>query len=90
MSPEQARDSRRSDVWAFGALLYEMLVGQRPFDGATVSDTLAQVLEREPDVTRLPPTPQVRSDSSSGDVLPRIARNGCSTLAMPESKSPRR
>ena len=37
-----------------------------------------------------PPTRQGRSDSSSGDVLPRIARSGCSTSAMPESKSPRR
>ena len=57
MSPEQARGSlvdRRSDVWAFGAVLYEMLVGRRPFDGSTVSDTLAQVLEREPDLARLP------------------------------------
>ncbi len=57
MSPEQARGSvvdRRSDVWAFGAVLYEMLVGRRPFGGATIGDTLAQVLEREPDLTRLP------------------------------------
>ncbi len=57
MSPEHARGAvvdRRSDVWAFGVVLYQMLAGRRPFDGATLSDTLAQVLEREPDLTRLP------------------------------------
>ena len=57
MSPEQARGSavdRRADVWAFGVVLYEMLTGHRLFAGPTVDDTLAQVLEREPDVSRLP------------------------------------
>ncbi len=57
MSPEQARGKvvdRRADIWAFGCLLYEMLSGQRPFGGETVTDTLAAVLEREPDWSRLP------------------------------------
>ena len=52
MSPEQARGKavdRRTDVWAFGCLLYEMLVGTRPFAGEDVSETLARVIEREPD-----------------------------------------
>ena len=52
MSPEQARGStadHRADIWSFGAVLYEMLVGKRLFDGATVSDTLASVLKTEPD-----------------------------------------
>jgi len=52
MSPEQARGQsldRRSDVWAFGCVLYEMLTGRVPFAGDTISDTLAAILEREPD-----------------------------------------
>jgi serine/threonine protein kinase/Tol biopolymer transport system component len=57
MSPEQAKGravDRRADVWAFGAVLYEMLTGQRAFAGDDVSDVLASVLAREPDWTRLP------------------------------------
>ncbi len=59
MSPEQAKGQpadKRSDVWAFGALLYEMLSGQRAFKGDDVSDTLAVVLRGEPDWSALPPT----------------------------------
>ncbi len=62
MSPEQARGKpvdRRADIWAFGAVLYEMLAGVRLFPGETVSDTLAAVLTSAPDWTRLPhETPQ--------------------------------
>jgi Tol biopolymer transport system component len=57
MSPEQARGRRidkRTDVWAFGCVLYELLTGRKAFDGASVSDTLAGVLEREPDWSALP------------------------------------
>ena len=61
MSPEQARGQavdKRTDIWAFGCVLYEMLTGHLAFSGATFSDTLAAVLEREPDWQRLPrPTP---------------------------------
>jgi serine/threonine protein kinase len=59
MSPEQARGEtvdRRTDTWAFGCVLFEMLTGQRPFAGETPADTIAAVLEREPDWTLLPPT----------------------------------
>jgi Tol biopolymer transport system component len=59
MSPEQARGQavdRRTDVWAFGCVLYEMLTGRRAFPGATSSDVLAGVLEREPDYDALPTT----------------------------------
>jgi Tol biopolymer transport system component len=58
MSPEQARGravDKRSDIWSFGAVLYEMLTGRRAFDGEDVSDTLANVLKREPDWSALPP-----------------------------------
>ena len=57
MSPEQARGlavDRRTDVWAFGCVLFEMLTGKAPFSGPTTSDIVAKVLEREPDWTLLP------------------------------------
>jgi len=59
MAPEQAKGrptDKRSDMWAFGAVLYEMLTGRRAFDGEDVSDTMAAVLRGEPDWSRLPPT----------------------------------
>ena len=58
MSPEQARGKpidKRTDVWAFGAVLYEMLTGKKAFGGETVSDTLAAVLKTDPDWRALPP-----------------------------------
>src|SRR5499427_4417140 len=57
MSPEQAKGrpaDKRSDVWAFGCVLYETLTGKRAFEGEDVSDTLAAVLRGEPDWTALP------------------------------------
>ncbi len=59
MSPEQAKGGtvdRRSDVWAFGAVLYEMFAGRRAFEGDDVRDTLARILMKEPDWTALPAT----------------------------------
>jgi serine/threonine protein kinase/Tol biopolymer transport system component len=57
MSPEQARGKRadrRSDIWAFGCVLYEMLTGKMTFSGETVSDTLADIIKEQPDWSRLP------------------------------------
>ena len=62
MSPEQARGKavdRRTDIWAFGCVLYEMLTGRLAFAGETVSDTIAAILEREPDWNALPQTTPV-------------------------------
>jgi serine/threonine-protein kinase len=57
MSPEQAKGrpaDKRSDIWAFGCVFYEMLTGARAFGGDDVADTLASVLRQEPDYTLLP------------------------------------
>jgi Tol biopolymer transport system component len=58
MSPEQAKGrpaDKRSDIWAFGCVLFEMLTGRRAFAGDDVADTLAAVLRAEPEWTALPP-----------------------------------
>ena len=57
MSPEQVRGvavDKRTDIWAFGCVLYETLTAQPAFPGDTISDTIAAVLDREPDVRALP------------------------------------
>ena len=57
MSPEQARGKpvdRRTDIWAFGVVLYEMLSARRVFEGETMTDTLVNLLERDPDWNQLP------------------------------------
>ena len=59
MSPEQARGQavdRRTDIWAFGCVLYEMLTGRPAFAGETISDTIAAILGRGPDWQTLPET----------------------------------
>ena len=57
LSPEQARGNavdRRTDIWAFGCVLYEMITGEPAFKGGTASDIIAAVLTKEPDLSGLP------------------------------------
>ncbi len=66
MSPEQVRGQlldRRTDIWSFGCVLFEVLSGQRAFTGSTGADIFAAILEREPNWTLLPPEvpPSIRS-----------------------------
>ena len=66
VSPEQARGAavdKRTDIWAFGCVLYEMLTGCTPFQDETATDTVAAVLSREPDWAALPPGTPVRLQS---------------------------
>jgi eukaryotic-like serine/threonine-protein kinase len=104
MSPEQARGKpvdKRADIWAFGCVLYEMLTGQRAFDGEGVSETLARVIEREPDWARLPAalSPALRTYlrrclqkdprqrvQAVGDV--RLALEGAFETAVPQTAAP--
>ena len=66
MSPEQARGQtvdKRTDIWAFGCVLFEMLTGTRAFPGEDASDTIARVLMKEPEWHALPPStpPAIRT-----------------------------
>jgi len=57
MSPEQARGKatdHHTDIWSFGCIMYQMLTGNLPFEGETATDTLARIIEREPDWKMLP------------------------------------
>jgi serine/threonine-protein kinase len=63
MSPEQAKAKpvdRRTDIWAFGCVLYEMLTGKMAFTGETVTDTLASIIKEEPDWKLLPSATPMR------------------------------
>jgi eukaryotic-like serine/threonine-protein kinase len=80
MSPEQARGQaidKRTDIWAFGCVLYEMLTGRVAFAGNTISDTIAAILEREPAWDALPertpaPVPRVLHRCLDKDLKRRL------------------
>jgi len=85
MSPEQARGHTvdiRTDVWAFGCVLFEMLTGKPPFLGATISDTLARILEREPDWKALPAAVPARIRVLLRQCLQKDAARRISDLAV--------
>jgi serine/threonine-protein kinase len=92
MSPEQARGKpvdKRTDVWAFGCVLFEMLTGKRAFEGETVSDTLAAVLMKEPDWSALsaPVSSKVRDllrRCLQRDVKQRLRDIGDARIALEE------
>jgi serine/threonine-protein kinase len=74
MSPEQAKGravDKRADIWAFGVVLYEMLSGQRGYEAEDVSDTLAAVLTREVDWSKLPASTPPRLTALLHDCLVR-------------------
>jgi Tol biopolymer transport system component len=78
MSPEQASGKavdKRADVWAFGVVLYEMLTGQSLFAGENVSQTLARVLERQPDFSKLPPNLHPKTIEMLERCLEKDAKN---------------
>ncbi len=78
MSPEQARGKpvdKRTDIWAFGCLLYECLTGTSPFRGETVTDTLASIVKTQADWSKLPPDTPPRIRELLERCLEKEARN---------------
>ena len=97
MSPEQARGKavdRRTDIWSYGCVLYECLTGRQLFGGETVSDTIARILEREPDWSALPgDTPpavrQLVQRCLEKDAKRRLRDIGEARIAIEEALAPR-
>ena len=93
MSPEQARGKpvdKRADVWAFGAVLFEMLAGRKLFEGETITDVLAAVVRQEIDWTVLPaatpPAPTRRSPPPSPRATPARASSSAPLPTCPPSR----
>ena len=84
MSPEQAAgkpSDKRTDIWSFGVVLFEMLAGRRPFTGETMADVLASVLRTDPDWTLLPPAVPVSLRRLLRRCLQRDRRNRLHDIA---------
>jgi Tol biopolymer transport system component len=78
MSPEQARGKpvdRRSDIFSFGCVLFEMLSGEQPFGGETTTDALGAILHREPEWQQLPPSTPPRVRELLSNCLAKDRRN---------------
>ena len=78
MSPEQAKGEavdKRADIFAFGCVLYELLTGKRTFDGKTITETLAKILEGEPDWDAVPDTTPLRIKELLQDCLQKEVHN---------------
>lgn len=96
MSPEQARGKPidcRADIWAFGAVFYEMLAGRRAFGGETATDVVAAVVNGEPDWNALPPStpPHIRrliERCLRKDVRTRLQAIGEARIALDEPPAP--
>src|SRR5258705_1263938 len=95
LSPEQARGKvvdRRTDIWSFGCIIYECLTGKRAFEGETVSDTIAKILEREMDWSTLPKSTPARLSELLARCLEKDPRRrlrdiGDARLALEELKA---
>ena len=84
MSPEQARGQatdRRTDIWAYGAVLFEMLTGRRVFQAESVADTLAAVIQGDPGLDRLPPTTPWHVRATIDRCLQKDARDRARDMA---------
>ena len=93
MSPEQARGrdvDKRTDIWAFGCLLFELLTGKRAFPGETLKDTIASVLEGEPNWQTLPAKTPTQVRELLRQCLQKDPPAGCTILRTLAERSRRR
>ena len=97
MSPEQARGEsvdKRTDIWAFGCVFFEMLTGRAAFGGDTFSDTLVAILQGEPEWTALPAMPGACEAPAAtlpgeGSAASTSGYRRCAVRARPPESEPR-